>query len=224
VTFLNRLVARLEKWHRARRAVHLEVGHDAYRSSVIDVPGQRRIGVHLLGLMICIGLSVLTRWLVAPRVTEARVSETRWHYQVSLRERTPRTAEDWHDEMHVHHYDERCESRVRSYRDCDPYPCPSLATYPCGGHVCTHVVVSMCWHTCPVYDYQWPDWPTIAVQHRGGVDHTPVRPALGGVLPCPEDEEMLAPSTQCTVDALAFTVQFDGGSSGHWGIGASRRA
>lgn len=243
----ERLIARLERWHGARKAVRHEVG-SAYRASTIDIPAVRprylswierfcrrldrvavpwrRIAIGLLAVAVLFGALYGMYWGGVTRSATAVVVETRWLFHVSVRERQIRNATGWHDELHAYAFDTTCRPEVRSHHDCHPYLCPGVSTTFYRGHWRTRVVLRTCYESCPDYDsycrYSYPSWPTISNASNGGVDHTPVHPDLraAGDQICVEDDEPLHARgfDQCETTQVSFAVQFDAPGTGHWGI------
>lgn len=71
-------------------------------------------------------------WLLEVHSTIARVTETRWNYNVSLFERQIHNGHDWRGSMHTHNFNVVCHSEIRSYHRCNPYQCnPHQESYSC---------------------------------------------------------------------------------------------
>lgn len=154
----ERLVARLERWHGARRAIRHEIG-TAYRASTIDIPAsrprylawieragrriddiwsqlfsaRRAIALTALATIVLSGALYGMYWGGTTRQTNSVVVETRWLFHVSVRARLIRQASDWHDQLHEHAFDATCRQEVRGHHDCHPYLCPGIETYYVSG-------------------------------------------------------------------------------------------
>lgn len=72
--------------------------------------------------------------------------------------------------------------------------------------------------------YDYPAWPEISHADNTQQDHTVIRPTLASYdnMTCPNDPETLYMQNpahmQCTTDSVDYSVTFDAGEHGHYGV------
>jgi hypothetical protein len=108
----------------------------------------KQILIGLLVILTIAGFVWLMYYLFAKHETNARIVETHWRYNVSLRERRIFSGRDWQGSMHSHHFNESCQTEIRSYHNCNPYSCnPHSVSYSCNCRTtrnCTTVCSTSC--------------------------------------------------------------------------------
>lgn len=85
-----------------------------------------------LSIIVMLILAWLFYYFFSWHNTTGTITETTWHYHVSLRERRIYQGHDWRNEMKNYHFNESCHQEIRSYHNCDPYSCnPHPVSYSC---------------------------------------------------------------------------------------------